>query len=164
MRAPPSPHGLTKHRGLKHAVECNCILPQFRGTEPPVFHRFVVFSMFDADDNVMGKYVTCNNCGAMHHVTEIGRSKVVSDENTAVARTIDDVALGIPDKITALLKQHDAPFATWEECEALFSEKSPKALIVLTRETIGSTVRGKALRVLGRDRFQIEQYETSVEF
>lgn len=153
-----------KQRGLKHSVECNCILPQFRETRPPVFHHFVVFSVIDADDTVIPKYVTCNNCGATHRVTEVSRSEIVSDENTALVRSVDDVALGLPDRLVAVLRQHDVPFPTWEECEFVIKSRPAKALIVLTRDSDGSRVRGKALRINGKDKFEIEQYEMATEF
>lgn len=153
-----------KQRGLKHSVECNCILPQYRDARPVIFHRFVVFSVINADDTVGSKYVTCNNCGATHRVTEVGRSEIVSDENTALVRSIDDVALGIPDKLVTVLRQHDAPFPTWEECEFVIKSRPAKAVIVLTRDVDGSRVRGKLLRINGKDRFEIEQYEMDTEF
>lgn len=154
----------TKRHGLKHAVECNCILPQYKGVVPPVFHRFVVFTVIDTDDSAVPKYVTCNNCGATHRVFEIGRSEVVSDENTSLVRSIDDVALGLPDRLSALLRAHDVPFPTWEECEFVLKDRAPRATVIITRETDGNKVRGKALRINGKDRFEIEQYETSVSF
>ncbi len=42
--------------GLKHMVECNCILPQYRNQTPAVFHQFVVFSIINRDDELQPDY------------------------------------------------------------------------------------------------------------
>ena len=62
--------------GFKHLVQCHCVLPQFRRRPEPVFHLFVVFSVLGNDDKVEPKYAECNNCGAVHHVTEVGQSEI----------------------------------------------------------------------------------------
>lgn len=151
--------------GVKHLVPCRCILPQFRNRVEPVFHRIVVFSVIDEDDNVLAKNVQCNNCGALHKVTEIGQSEIlVGSEDSRSVRTIDDIAIGMPERLAALLRSYNAPIASWEECEFVINESRWDATVVLTRESTQGIMRGKAVRIKSADRFQIEQFETKLEF
>ena len=43
--------------GVKHLIECHCILPQFKKKQPPIYHKFTVYSKFNSDTgNVIEKY------------------------------------------------------------------------------------------------------------
>ena len=35
--------------GVKHLIQCHCVLPQYRNANPPMFHKFVTFSVVDDD-------------------------------------------------------------------------------------------------------------------
>ena len=154
-----------RRSGVKHLVPCHCILPQFRSRAEPVFHRFVVFSVIDEHDNVVPKNVQCDNCSALHRVTEIGRSEIAvgADESRAV-RTIDDIAVGLPERLSALLRSYDARLSTWEECEFVLDESRWDTAVVLTRDNDAGVTRGKAVRIKSSDRYVIEQYEMRLEF
>ena len=64
-------------KGVKHLVQCHCILPQYKNAKDPVFHKFTVFSVIDDSDTVVSKYAECNNCGAAHKVYDICKSEIV---------------------------------------------------------------------------------------
>lgn len=100
--------------GLKHLIECHCVLPQYRNAEPPVYHKFVVFSVIE-DDNVEHKFVQCNNCSVVHKIIDICKSEVVAglDFSSAIT-TLDEVKSGVPDEIAAHLERNKCDLATWE--------------------------------------------------
>ena len=80
--------------GIKHLIECHCVLPQFRNRLDAVYHRFVVFSIIDADDNMVPKYAQCNNCGVIHKVIDVMTSEVaLGNDNDAAVISIDDIKL-----------------------------------------------------------------------
>ena len=90
--------------GIKHLIECHCILPQYRGSENPVFHKFIVFSVVDTSDTCVPKFVQCNNCGVVHKVYDICKSEIISgrDELKSVA-SISEIKIGINSDIRHLL-------------------------------------------------------------
>ena len=45
--------------GIKHLIECNCVLPQYQNTKKPIFHKFTVFSIIDEDNQIQDKNVIC---------------------------------------------------------------------------------------------------------
>ena len=85
-----------KLTGIKHLIECHCILPQYRGRKETVFHKFVVFSIVDASDTCIPKYVQCNNCSAVHKVYDICKSEIIPgrDELKTVV-SIEEVKFGM---------------------------------------------------------------------
>jgi len=64
--------------GVKHLVQCRCVLPQYKSALTPVYHQFVVFSVIDETDSVISKIVQCNNCGILHRIFEVGKSEILS--------------------------------------------------------------------------------------
>ena len=60
--------------GVRHLIECHCTLPQYRNANPPVYHKFVVFSVLD-EDAIQKKLVQCNNCGIIHKVVDLCKKK-----------------------------------------------------------------------------------------
>ena len=79
-------------RGVKHLIQCHCMLPQFRNMKEPIFHKFPVFSVIDNSDITIEKFSICNNCAALHKVVDICKSEIViGADDRNVARTIEDV-------------------------------------------------------------------------
>ena len=42
---------------IKHLVECQCILKIFEKKTKPLYHKFIVFSVIDENDNILEKFV-----------------------------------------------------------------------------------------------------------
>jgi len=61
-------------RGMKHLIECHCILSQYRDRQDAIYHKFIVFSEVDEGDTVIPKFVNCNNCGICHNVIDLCKS------------------------------------------------------------------------------------------
>ena len=151
--------------GIKHLVQCRCILPQFRGDTDPVFHKFVVFSTLDEKtDEVTPKHVQCPNCGVVHKVTELSKSEILSVDESAQIRTIDDISLSLPSRLEKILRTYKVDIATWEEAEFIINEQKWGGFVILDREQDSSTTKGKLLRIKGENSFMIEQFESTREF
>ena len=136
--------------GLKHLIQCHCMLPQYRNRKIPVFHKFVVFSIVDNEDNVVPKLVDCNNCGAIHKIVELGKSEIaVGREDIKSAMSIEDIEFSLPENVVRILKSYDAFLPTWEETLFAFDNNLWGKDIVLTREEISGVTQGKVLRLLG---------------
>lgn len=152
------PEDVYQKMGVRHLIECNCILPQFLEMEEPIFHKFPVFSIVDENNEVEEKVVACNNCSTLHTVHEIFRSKVEKSENAHMLRKKEDIAVSLPNHIKQILEDHDCDISVWEEVEFNLDEEMWGAEIILTRENIEEKVVGKSLELKNANRVKINSY------
>lgn len=132
-------------QGARHLIECNCVLPQYKNSQPPIWHQFAAFSIIDENDKVQEKFVQCNNCGIIHKITEIGASEILTKESFRAIRKIPEIKLGIHPDISGLMDQYDLDVSTWEEVEFILNNKKWGSSIILSKEIEGDTLVGKAL-------------------
>ena len=92
-------------RGVKHNIQCLCVLPQYRKTKDPPYHEFVVFSVIDDSDTVEEKYAQCNNCGAIHKIIDLCRSEIATDRAELVILTKEDIKLMKETQLMKVLKE-----------------------------------------------------------
>ena len=146
-------------RGIKHLVQCHCILPQYRDRENPVFHQFVVFSVIDDSDTVVPKYVQCNNCSVVHRVIDICRTELVTgrDELSTMVN-VDDISLTIPQDLRKVLASYNADIATWENVQFILRQKQWGSHVVLTQDVLDEDTQGKLLIFNGPGYFNIGTY------
>lgn len=144
--------------GIRHLVECNCILPQFLEMEKPIFHKFPVFSIVDENNEVEEKVVACNNCSTIHTVYEIFKSRVEKSENSQNLRRKEDIAFSLPNHVKQILEDHDCDISVWEEVEFYIDEEMWGMEIVLTRENIEEKVVGKSMELKSLERVKINSY------
>ena len=145
--------------GVKHLVQCHCVLPQYRKRKDPVFHKFLAFSIIDDNDNVIPKFVQCDNCGIVHKVIDICRSEFITGrEELKTFTQKSDIAFGLNSNVCDVLESYDCDIATWEEVKFIIDHKKWGRRIVLTRETIDDQTQGKALVINGLDNMQIEPF------
>ena len=104
------------NEGVKHLVQCHCILPQYRNRPEPVFHKFTVFSVVE-NDSVVEKISQCPNCGVIHKIIDICKSEILigKDENRTLIEK-SDLALSLPEKVIDLLETYSCDLPTWEHC------------------------------------------------
>ena len=132
--------------GIKHLIQCHCVLPQYRSTNPPIFHKFIAFSTVE-DDQVREKVVQCNNCGVLHRITDHCRSEIIhGKEESGRVRTIEDVELGLPERLSAYLKSQNIDIATWEQIEWLL-ENNQETEVVIRRDEQANRTNLKILMI-----------------
>lgn len=151
--------------GIKHLIECHCVLPQFRDRRDPVYHRFVVFSEIDDNDNVIVKYAQCNNCGVVHRVTDIAKSEIIlgKDESVSIV-SIDDIKLSLPSNVVSVLESYAVDLPTWEEVAYVLENQRWGSIVILSSEEKLGKIEGKCLRFLGPLSVKIEPYSTVTDF
>ena len=71
--------------------------------EPPVFHKFVAFSVISSDGNIKPSYAKCNNCGAVHKVTEVNTSERIKKEDSPLVPDVEEIKASLPEKLVGLL-------------------------------------------------------------
>lgn len=141
--------------GVRHLLECHCILPQFRNRQFPVYHRFIVFSTID-DDKVNKKLVQCNNCGILHKVVDLCKSEIAHGMEEGVSlRTINDIKLSFPQNLSDFLTQQKSDISIWEYVEFLVDNKQEKE-ITLSKDTKDDVSQLKILHVKADGTFKVK--------
>lgn len=144
---------------VKHIIECKCILPQYKSIDPPVFHKFLTFSVLDASGEVEPHYTQCNNCGVVHRVIEVGQSRIIKKESLPSLVSIEDFKATLPPKLIGILEIHDCPLALWQEADFILKNKLWGRGFILAKESDGSTLIGKYVVILGEALFDIKAFE-----
>lgn len=145
---------------VKHLLECKCVLPQYKTAEPPVFHKFLVFSEIDTvDGSVIPSYAQCNNCGVIHKVNEIGKSILLRKENMNALLTIDDIKSSLPPRLAAILEQNQCDLPYWQEAQFIIANGLWGRGFNLSQEREGTTIIGKYIVILGETIYDIKSFE-----
>jgi hypothetical protein len=148
---------------VKHLVECNCVLPQFKNRKDIIFHKFVVFSKIGFDDKVITSYVKCNNCNGVHRVYEISKSELMKNENSKSVETIDEIKLFLPEKLQILLEKYDCDLPTWQETQFIIDSEAWGSRVILSREVEQSKTTTKinltTLLIAGKTLYKLDKFE-----
>ena len=150
-------------KGIKHLIQCHCILPQYKNIKNPVFHKFIVFSVVDESDTVITKHAQCNNCGSIHKVFDICKSEIVpgKEDIRSVLRK-EDFKLSLPNSLYELLGQYEKELCDYEYSQFILDNKKWETTLTLSREELEDHVQGKILRFLGEEKFRVESYTHKV--
>ena len=93
-------------QGIKHMVECRCVLSQYKKSTIPVYHKFIVFSIIDKD-KVKISFAQCNNCGIIHKITDLCKSEIMNGkEQMSSLETIEDIKTALPEDLGSVLENY----------------------------------------------------------
>lgn len=146
-------------QGVKHLIQCHCVLPQYKNAAEPIFHKFVVFSIIDDSDTVQPKFAQCNNCGIVHKVVDICKSELTAREEAKALPNIEDIKFSISPELVRVLESYQCDLATWEQAEWITLTKSWDQWIMLVREeSDDDEIHGKRLIFLDDGKFRIEGF------
>ena len=143
---------------IKHLITCNCVLKQFELIEPPVFHKFVVFSVINEDGSIKPSYAKCNNCGGVHKVTEVGVSQKLKRESTPALPDIEEIKTSLPEKLVALLSRYNLELPSWQEIQFVYNNEKWDKPIILQKEQDDQETHGKFLMLAGKSLWKIESF------
>lgn len=151
--------------GIKHLIQCQCILPQFKNNNKnPIFHKFAVFSIVEQGIMVKEKFVQCSHCGIIHKVSDISVSEIMlGKENMSSIITIEDVRLNLSEKIVTILDTYDLDIATWENVQYIIDNERWGDHIILSSDLHGNTRQGKIMRIMGNNLLKIETFTRNEE-
>ena len=143
--------------GIKHLIQCHCILPQYRNLDDPIFHKFVVFSKIDSSGDVIPRLCRCNNCEVIHKIVDLCKSEIASGSDSLDGiSSIDDIRTGLSDGLCKILDTHECDKATWEQIEDIIDNKEWESKVVISKQSFGGSTQVKILAVNGSDMFKIE--------
>ena len=150
--------------GLKHLIQCHCILPQYRKMEDPIFHKFVVFSKTDAEENIVTKLAKCNNCDTLHKVLDFCKSEIMhgKDEEVSVL-TIEDISNSLPEKLSEILSTHFCDIATYEEALDIVENQEWGKSINISKTDLGKEIQIKSLILLKENfKIKVDLYDSQI--
>jgi hypothetical protein len=148
---------------VKHLVECNCVLTQFKHVEPPKWHHFVVFSEIDETGAIIPSFSQCNNCGLIHKVIEVGTSTILQRDDLPSLTTIEDVKSGMPSALAAILSKHGCDLPTYQEVAFILEHKMWGQSAILTKEVLDGFVVGKYITILGDTLWKVNSFQEEIE-
>ena len=149
---------MSPKQGIKHTIECHCVLPQFRNRKDTVYHKFVVFSILDESETVIPKHAACNNCGVIHNVYDICKSEIMPGRELGAVMEIKDVKILLPSAVSLILESYDCDVATWEQTLFMIQERKV-GNIILTRDEEEGMISGKFLKIDGPGKYSLEPYQ-----
>lgn len=135
----------------KHLIECQCTLKIYKNSSKPIFHKFQVFSKIE-NEEVLEKYVMCNNCDILHKVSEVFKSEIQwGKENLkSLVNSKDDIKFNLKSRgksdIVDLLEVNDIDISDWELVEFLI-ENNETGRILLSKEEIENNIVYKLLYI-----------------
>ena len=140
--------------GIRHLIECHCVLPQFRNRTPALYHKFIVFSLVD-DDKVQQKLSQCNNCGIIHKIVDLCKSEIVHGlEEGRSLRTIEDIKMSLPARLVEFLTQQNVDISTWEYVEFILDNKIEKE-VVISKDDKADIIQLKILHIKEDGTFKV---------
>lgn len=135
------------------------MLPQYKNSKEPVFHKFVVFSVIDDGDTCIPKICNCNNCGAAHKVYDICKSEIIiGKDDVRSEMSIEDFKISLPDSLYELLVNYEKELHDFEHSQFIIDNKKWGTTIVLTKDIIEEKVEGKLLKFLSENKFRVESF------
>jgi len=150
--------------GIRHLISCQCILPQFKRSKNPLFHKFVVFSVIDDEDNVVKSYAQCNNCSIVHKVIDVCSSEIIKGkEQLASLPSISDIKLEFPDSLSELLESYKADITIWQHAQFILRLQKWGEKIIIQREEDESGVQGKRLTFISANQFRMESFQEDID-
>ena len=146
-------------KGIKHIVECHCVLPQYRKQENPPYHRFVVFSLLDDSGTAIPKHAACNNCGVIHNVIDVCKSEIMLGQEVGAVMTKTDCGMMLPAGVKQMLEAYNCEVPDWEHAlYILQNEKWDDFIIIHREETDTGDLTGKILKFLGSWNYRLEPF------
>jgi hypothetical protein len=142
--------------GIKHLIECHCVLPLYRDSQKIIYHKFPVYSKIKEDGRLIEKLVKCNNCEAVHLIKELCKSLIQpGKDQTNVTLSKEDMSYMLSDKLVSILEKTNSDISIWEHVLDIVDEKRWGEDVVIKREIIDEKEHLKILRLLSENKFKV---------
>lgn len=131
---------------ITHLIECQCILSLFKNKSKPVYHKIPVFSLIDDSDNVIEKYVACDNCNIIHRVFEISKSEIKwgTEGLKSLIVSQEDIKFNLINQghqsLVTLLEKENIHISKWELVEFILENNLEENLVLHKENADNNTV------------------------
>ncbi len=144
-------------KGVKHLIQCHCILPQYKNSPEPIFHKFVVFSEIDEEDNFVTKLAQCNNCGVIHKVVDACKSEIVRGmEESSAILTIPEIKKSLTLDLCSILETYKCDIATWENVKFIYDNSLWGNNVVISKDEVDEITQIKVLKIIDENKIKID--------
>lgn len=137
---------------IRHLIECQCVLKIYENRTKPLFHKFPVFSLIE-NDMIEEKFVECNNCSAIHKITDFCQSEIMwgKDGILGLVNKIEDIKFNLDnsgnEKLVELLTANKIEdISVWEFVEYL-TDNEEEGQIILDKNEIEDRIVSKILYI-----------------
>lgn len=139
-----------------HEIPCACIDLLSRDN-----YKFIVFSEIDRETcQLKPKYSRCPHCDRIHHVSEIGQSKIVESSSGEAIPTIDTLKINIPENIMLFLKKFNCGVHIYESINYLVEKKEGDDIILnRVRDNDSNRMICTVLRIAPDGKYKIFETE-----
>lgn len=148
-------------KGIKHLVECHCILPQFKNQKNPTYHKFVVFSVIDDSETIVPKNASCNNCGVIHNIYDVCKSEILPGRELGAVMEIEDCKMLLPSSIVNILENYNRSIEDYEHAVFIFQNQAWGEWIIVKSDEENGTISGKLLKITGPGNYTIEPFSSN---
>ena len=144
-------------KGIRHLVQCHCVLPQFRKSNPVIFHKFPVFSIVGNNDVIEAKFVQCENCNVIHKVVDLCKSEIaIGKDEASTVINIDDIKLSLSEDIIKILERHNCHISVWENVRFIFETEGWGERVKLSESIEEKDTNYKLLYIDSYDKARIK--------
>ena len=127
---------------IVHLVECQCTLPLFKNKTKPVYHKFKVFSIINEESSLESKYVICDNCSAVHEVSEVQKSNILWGQEgyKSLVKSIEDITFNLESEgmsnVVGILASNKCDITVWEQIEHIYENNLEGHTCLIKKEDI----------------------------
>jgi len=142
--------------GIRHLIQCHCVLPQYKKRKEPLYHQFLVFSILN-DGVCEIKLAQCNNCNQLHNVVDICKSEFLigKDETMAIPTEID-IGLSISQKLKEILNAYQSDISFWEHAQFIEENEMWGSELILSKERTDGSIQIKSLCFIKENKLKIK--------
>ena len=144
--------------GIKHIVECRCILSQFRSWADPPLHKFIAFSIIDSEDNVTESLVKCNNCGITHKIMDLCKTQILEKSDDWQTVNKEDIRLSLNPGLREILDSYDVDLPTWQMAQWIVDNSRWGERMILSKKDYEDRIEGKILIFKELNQYRIETF------
>ena len=132
---------MIKNKFEKHLIECQCTLSIFKNKNTLIYHKIPVVSFYDDNEDLMEKYIICDNCGVVHRVYEIFKSEIKwgMENLKSLVNNKEDIIQNFiflgHEKIIELLEKEKAYLSDWEIAEYIIENEKSGTLVLHKKES-----------------------------
>lgn len=143
--------------GIKHLIECHCVLKIYKKNTKMIYHKFPVYSKIDKNNSVIPKLVKCNNCEALHYVNDLCKSELrPGKDQSQITLDIDDIQLMLPERLVSVLSKYNCDISTWEHVLDIVENNLKDQCVILKRDIIDEKQQVKILYIVNENKFKIQ--------
>jgi len=122
-----------------------------------------VFSIINSDGSIKPCFAQCNNCDAVHRVTEVGKSVQLRRETIAAIPRVEELKTGIPEPVVKILDAYNPDITTWQEVRFIYDNELWGKPVILSKEEDSGLLVGKYILIIGKELYKVDTFTSDID-